>query len=53
MSQKLCKIISSTIVKTIAQTDIGKNSYGVFRSYLGPFPKIGTKKNEKYCNFFP
>ena len=35
--QKIQKNKSSSIVKTVAQTDIRKNSYGVFRSFLSCF----------------
>ena len=50
--QKIQKNKSSSIVKTVAQTDIRKNSYGVLRSFFSPFPKNGSKMNEKHHNYF-
>ena len=49
-SSKICKNISSSIVKTVAQTDIRKNSYGVFRSF---FLKTAQKWTKNTVTIFP
>ena len=43
-SPKMRKFNSSSLVKTIPQTDVRKKSYGVFRSFLGPFLENSPKK---------
>ena len=42
-SQKICRILTDSIVKTIAQTNIRKKSYGVFTSFLARFKEKGPK----------
>ena len=39
----MCRIMTDSMVKTIARTNVRKNSYSVFRSFLGLFPKNGPK----------